>query len=331
MPVEQNYRDTVNRVAFAMLVFEGLFFVAGFAFALLQILTDLIPNTVTATVVYELCYAAIYAAIFVLPVLFFKLFSLNKRTERMYLEYKLPRETVLYVFAAVALVSAAAAVNSFMVNIFNYGTFSDEVLWGQTPTTNYELVLMVITTAVVPAFVEEFLFRGLVLTNLLPYGRTTAVLASALLFGLMHQNAGQLFYATAAGLVLGFIYVKTRSVWVCVLIHFVNNFTSVIQSVLAERLSYMNANLVLGLVQGAIYTLGIISAVILMLRVKDRRGEVLRLGCFERELEADPDYAGEVIPFARRVRLFFTAPMIVFFVLSVMQMFSLVALAALLY
>ena len=95
----------------------------------------------------------------------------------------------------------------------------------------------------------------------------------------------------------------------------------------------MNGLLVLVLIDGVIYTLGIVSAVILMLRAKDRQGEVLTLGCFERELEADPDYAGEAIPLGRRVRLFFTAPMIVFLVLCAVETFSLIAvsLATLLY
>lgn len=329
MQAEQSYRNTVNRLAFAMLIFEGLFFIVGFATALLQILTDLIPNTVTATVVYEVGYGLMYACVFVLPVLFFRLLSGKKNTVPMYLERRLPRETALYIFAAIALVTAAAVVNSFMTDFFNYGAFAEEVLWGESITTNYELVLAVLTTAVIPAFVEELLFRGMVLTNLLPYGRTTAVLASAFLFGVMHQNVGQLFYATAAGLVLGFIYVRTRSIWVCVLVHFVNNFISVIQGVIAERLSVLAANLVLGLMQGAIFTLGILSAVLLMLRAKDRRGELAAKGCFEQELPADPEYAGEIIPLRRRVRCFFTAPMIVFLALCCVQMFSLVALAAL--
>lgn len=331
MPIEKRYRDTVNRLAFALLIFEGLFLIMGFAVSLMQILTDLIPNTVIATVIYELGYGLMYAGVFTLPVLFFKLFSRNKTTQPMLLERKLPRETVLYIFAAVAVVTAAAYMNSFMVNIFDYNTFAQEVLWDESVTTNYELVLMVFTTAVVPAFVEEFLFRGLILSNLLPYGRTTAVLASAFLFGLMHQNVGQLFYATAAGLVLGFIYVKTRSIWCCVLIHFVNNFISVIQSAIAERLMESTANLVLGLMQGAIFTLGIVSAVLLLLRVKDRRGEIRAQGCFELELPADPEYAGEVMPLGQRVRLFFSVPMIVFAVLCGVQMFSLIALATLFY
>jgi membrane protease YdiL (CAAX protease family) len=174
------------------------------------------------------------------------------------------------------------------VNLFDYSAFSEEVLWGQEVSANYQVVLMLFTTAVVPAFVEEFLFRGLVLSNLLPYGRTTAIFASALLFGVMHQNVEQLLYATVAGLVLGYLYVKTRSIWVCVLLHFVNNFTSVLQTVLAERLSQMTANTVIGVMQGVIFAIGLLSAIIFLLRQPDRRKKILESGVFELDLPADP-------------------------------------------
>lgn len=326
MLMEKEYRDTVNRLAFAMLTFEGLFFLGRFVNTLVHILTASIPIVIVGTLVYELCYGLVYAGVFALPVLFFRLFSGHKTTQRMYMEFKLPRESVLYIFAALAMISAAVYVNSFMVDLIEINVAVEEVVSHPVVTSNYEMVLMVIIVAVVPAFVEELLFRGMILTNLLPYGRTTAVLASALLFGLMHQNIGQIFYTTVGGLVLGFIYVKTRSIWVGVLIHFVNNFISVIQDVISERLTQFNVNLVLGLMEGVIFALGIVSAVILLHRAEDHRTALFTDGCFELDLPADPDYAGEVIPFGRRVRLFFTVPMIVFVVICIAQMFSLFAI-----
>ena len=45
-----------------------------------------------------------------------------------------------------------------------------------------------LATAVVPLFVEEFLFRGVILSQFRKYGDVFAVIASALLFGLLHRN-----------------------------------------------------------------------------------------------------------------------------------------------
>ena len=316
-------------LAFALLIFEGLFLLFGVAVGIIPLLTDSLTAR-AATIIYELAYGLMYAFIFVAPVFFFRLISRGKPIEPMYLERRLPRETVPYIFIGIAIITAAAYLNSFIVSVFDYATFSEQVLWEQDVSTNYQIVLMFFTVAVVPAFVEEFLFRGLVLSNLLPYGRTTAIFASALLFGVMHQNVEQLLYATVAGLVLGFLYVKTKSIWICILLHFVNNFISVLQTVLSKRLSEFTANTVIAVLQGAIFVLGLLFAIVLLLRQTDRRKEILKTGAFEIDLSADPEYVAEEIPLSRRIRLFFTIPMIAFFVLCAIQMGALVLAALLL-
>ena len=324
--LETRYRDTVNRLAFSMLIFEGLSLLFGVLLSIVPLFTAALTAR-TADIVFEIANGLGYAATFLLPAFFFRLISRSKPVEPMYMERKLPRETLLYIFMGIAIVTAAAYANAFIVELFDYSAFSEEVLWQQDVSANYQIVLMLFTTAVVPAFVEEFLFRGLVLSNLLPYGRTTAILASALLFGMMHQNVEQLLYTTVAGLVLGYLYVKTRSIWVCVMLHFVNNFISVLQTVLLERLSEMAANTAIAVMYSVILTVGLISMILLLLREPDRRGEILKTGVFERELPADPDYVVEEIPLKRRVRLFFSIPMVVFFVLCAIQMGALILLA----
>lgn len=82
------------------------------------------------------------------------------------------------------------------------------------------LVLLV----AVPPLVEETLCRGLVLRSML--GRwtpATSIMASALVFGLIHLNPWQFFYATWLGVVFGWAYCRTRSLGLCMLMHAVNN------------------------------------------------------------------------------------------------------------
>ena len=93
-------------------------------------------------------------------------------------------------------------------------------------------VLAIFSTAIVPAICEEYLFRGAVLGLLLPFGRTTAIIGSSILFGFMHQNPLQLFYTVFMGVILGYIYVKTKSIWACMLLHFFNNLITVLEEFL---------------------------------------------------------------------------------------------------
>lgn len=57
-------------------------------------------------------------------------------------------------------------------------------------------------------------------------GSRTAIIGSALLFGLMHIMAGGATLAAGAflmGLILGYIYASTNSLWVCIIAHSVAN------------------------------------------------------------------------------------------------------------
>lgn len=71
---------------------------------------------------------------------------------------------------------------------------------------------------------EELLFRGVVLRGLLSRHRpTVAVIVTALLFALVHVNPWQFISAFFFGIVFGWVYLRTESVWACVLAHAVAN------------------------------------------------------------------------------------------------------------
>ena len=83
--------------------------------------------------------------------------------------------------------------------------------------------------AVLPALLEELVFRGYVLRTLRVYGDWFAVMVSSLLFGLMHGNISQIPFAIIVGLALGWLYVMTDNIWVPVAVHFANNAFSLVQ------------------------------------------------------------------------------------------------------
>lgn len=62
-----------------------------------------------------------------------------------------------------------------------------------------------------------------------------AVVVSALLFGLIHMTAEQIPFAVCAGLLLGYIYLKTQSIWSVVIIHAANNLVSYISMYWSAR------------------------------------------------------------------------------------------------
>ena len=79
---------------------------------------------------------------------------------------------------------------------------------------------MVIYTCLVAPFMEELLFRGVLLRKARRFGDRTAVVFTAVMFGLMHGNLNQFLYAVVIGLVLGYLAVRTNRILYNVLLHF---------------------------------------------------------------------------------------------------------------
>ncbi len=88
-------------------------------------------------------------------------------------------------------------------------------------------ILGFLMVAVAAPILEETLFRGVLLRALLKkFNPWTAILLSAVAFGIFHMNPWQFLYATVLGIWLGYIYWKTRSLFYPIIIHMVLNGTA---------------------------------------------------------------------------------------------------------
>lgn len=88
------------------------------------------------------------------------------------------------------------------------------------------LKLNVAAACIVPAVLEEFFFRGVFLKALLKGGDIFAVVFSALMFAVFHNNIDNFLWPFFAGLIYGFMAITFRSVWPCVFAHIINNLFS---------------------------------------------------------------------------------------------------------
>ena len=87
---------------------------------------------------------------------------------------------------------------------------------------------LMITVLIAPV-VEELIFRKLMLDRIRNYGEKTAIVFSAICFGLFHGNLTQFLYAFSVGLFLGYVYCKTGKVHYTMIMHaLLNLFSSMI-------------------------------------------------------------------------------------------------------
>lgn len=71
---------------------------------------------------------------------------------------------------------------------------------------------------------EEILFRGVIQGSITSrYGAVVGIVVSSVIFGLVHGNPIQMCNAFFIGLVFGYIYHRTNTIWSVVLLHFFNN------------------------------------------------------------------------------------------------------------
>ncbi len=89
-----------------------------------------------------------------------------------------------------------------------------------------KLPIGILIPVVIGPVLEELIFRKLMLDRIRGYGEKTAIIFSALCFGLFHGNLTQCLYAVSAGLFLGYVYCKTGKVLHTMIMHMLLNGSS---------------------------------------------------------------------------------------------------------
>lgn len=81
---------------------------------------------------------------------------------------------------------------------------------------------LVLISIIAPIF-EEIFFRKLLIDRTIKYGAVISILLSATIFGLMHGNLNQFFYAFLMGGFLAYVYIKTGKITYTIILHMIVN------------------------------------------------------------------------------------------------------------
>jgi membrane protease YdiL (CAAX protease family) len=94
------------------------------------------------------------------------------------------------------------------------------------------IMLVILAPLLEETFCRGIILRGL-LTKMTPW---KAIFWSSLIFGIIHLNPWQAIPAFTTGLLIGWIYYVSRSLWAAIFIHFITNGTSFLITVLYPEL-----------------------------------------------------------------------------------------------
>ena len=137
----------------------------------------------------------------------------------------------------VVLISIGLGILCFIINVI-VSTIASGILTslGYSATTSAvagidfsvgNLLKDIVLVAVLPAFCEEVLHRGILLQGTKHSGFKRAIILSSLCFALIHLNISQFFFAFVVGIIIGFVSVVSKNIWTAIIIHFTTNALSV--------------------------------------------------------------------------------------------------------
>ncbi len=148
---------------------------------------------------------------------------------------------VMAVVVSIATLAASFVVEPLVVLLSDMPAHLEAALEAMTKGP---LVISLISVSVMAPLFEEWLCRGLVLRGLMKRMKPVwAIVISAAFFAVLHMNPWQAVAAFALGLLFGYVYYRTGSLKLTMLMHCVNNTFSVLMSRVpdfAEAESFMD-------------------------------------------------------------------------------------------
>lgn len=170
----------------------------------------------------------------------------------------------LLVFSGLMACIAGSYASSIFGSIFQnlFGIEFTMAEDGIKLTTASVILPYIVKTAVLPALIEEFAMRGVVMQSLRKYGDWFAIIMSSLVFALLHGNMVQIPFAFIAGIAIGYAVTVTGSMWTGVLIHFLNNLASIVMQIGIDNCSETVSSVITMSVVFVIMIIGIICAAI---------------------------------------------------------------------
>lgn len=86
-----------------------------------------------------------------------------------------------------------------------------------------DMILNLIIISIIAPIFEEIIFRKLLIDRTIKYGAKISIILSATMFGLMHGNLNQFFYAFLLGGFFAYVYMKTGKIIYTIILHITLN------------------------------------------------------------------------------------------------------------
>jgi membrane protease YdiL (CAAX protease family) len=215
-----------------LLIILGLFLATPFAspFIFLEKQIDgFFVNEISLTIIY----------VIVLNIMILLAFYVNKKRKLSFnFNFKLNHfNLLLFIFL---LFTFQLGINLPAQKVFHSLIFSEII-----KTKSFYSFIYILGALSFGPILEEILFRGIILKGLLySYSPWKAIILSSVIFGIIHGRPIVIPGAIFFGIFLGYVYYKTNSLGITILLHFLTNLFGLIGSYINYSFGSPNFNMV---------------------------------------------------------------------------------------
>ena len=156
-----------------------------------------------------------------IPAVFFCILRGGSYSKGLRIRMMQTRHITITVWAFLFMTSGSIVLSFIMYHFFPDAFVASAMAGG--PAAETSRLYLLITFALLPALLEEFIFRGILSAEYSSYGASVAVIMSSLCFGLLHFSFVRLPIYFFIGIILSLTAGATRSLMPSILIHAANN------------------------------------------------------------------------------------------------------------
>ena len=174
-----------------------------------------------------------------LPVILILRISKTDIKSALRLNYTNPMNFLLVLIAALPLLLLSGIIGQLINLVFPVSEAYLEAFQNLVTVQENGLWFTIFVVGVLPGICEEVMFRGFILSALRKKRLWYGIILSAVLFGAFHLDPFRFLPVTLLGIWLGYLAVKTNSLFIPILAHFAQNSLAILITNYAEKVSFI--------------------------------------------------------------------------------------------
>lgn len=158
-----------------------------------------------------------------IPSVFFCLLRGHDYSKKLRLRFIPARHVTMTVYSLVFTVFGSMALSLMMYRLFPDAYDTGNAFVSYTAVETGGAIYAAVTLALVPAILEEFLFRGIISAEYSTYGAATSIIMSSVMFAMLHMSFVKLPIYLFTGVILALTAAVSDSIISSMLVHGLNN------------------------------------------------------------------------------------------------------------